>query len=162
MPKIYKPYEKQKTYFSPTGHNVVNIYELSSDINGHDILVKVGEKDNYEYIQSFAEESDINKIIKKLDHDPYKIEIEEIGITDISKMPENIGELNKLRKKIQKNWKEMKDEDKEIFGNFENYMKGNIDNNYIYKKEKEKLNNEIEALKKEKINAQHIQQPNNK
>lgn len=90
--------EERKRYYSNPGDPIRIVYGSRIDKHGN-IIVEPKEKENlYEYIQSFAESTDINLLVKKFEAgDITALNKREGQFLDLTQMPTNYFEMvNKI------------------------------------------------------------------
>lgn len=135
--KFLKPYQKQPRTYSPSGEAIVEQFELEIDpVTKAEKLVKIGEVNNYELIQSYRNEANLKFLLDKLtrqgenplDQSQDDFNINEIPLNDYTDLPDNLTEAQDVRNRLERAWYKLPLSTKLMFGNkFDNYMTGKID-----------------------------------
>lgn len=88
---------------TPIGSKFHNDYEIQISENGHKVLVKVGEHNEYEKIQEHLEETLIENILQRAElGDPLALEARKGSYLDTTDMPKTLAEAqNKILKITQ-------------------------------------------------------------
>lgn len=98
--KIYKPYEKEKPprRAQHPGNRFEKQYAERYTETGHPYLVEVGEHDNYESIQSYKDECDINLILQRYAAGDTSMMRPDAQYIDTSELPSSYHEMYNLIK----------------------------------------------------------------
>ena len=98
--KIYKPYEEEKPPRRPQhpGNRFEKQYAERYTETGHPYLVEVGEHDNYESIQSYKDECDINLILQRYASGDLSMMRADAQYIDTSELPSSYHEMYNLVK----------------------------------------------------------------
>lgn len=98
--KIYKPYEKEKPpkRAQHPGNRYEKQYAERYTETGHPYLVEVGEHDNYESIQSYKDECDINLILQRYASGDLSMMRTDAQYIDTSELPSSYHEMYNLVK----------------------------------------------------------------
>lgn len=83
---------------TPVGSKFHNDYEIQISENGHKVLVKIGEHNEYEKIQEHLEETLIENILQRAElGDPLALEARKGSYLDTTQMPKTLAEAqNKI------------------------------------------------------------------
>lgn len=111
MPKFFCCSETPQTKAVPSGSRVKKRYMRSSDLRGKAILEEVGEIDLQDHINSFRDEVNIDRIVSRAANGDLSV-LQRVQGTyaDISGMPTNVHELNKLIKRSEEAFNKLPDE----------------------------------------------------
>ena len=98
--RIYKPYEKEKPpkRAQHPGNRYEKQYAERYTETGHPYLVEVGEHDNYESIQSYKDECDINLILQRYASGDLSMMRQDAQYIDTSELPSSYHEMYNLVK----------------------------------------------------------------
>lgn len=91
--------------------------------NGEAVLVKTGTFDQHDYIQSFASDVDINKLVQRYANG----DVTAFGAPggfygDVSGMPQNLAEVFNLNQRSHSFFENLPDDLKKDFGSYQEFM----------------------------------------
>lgn len=116
--KIFTPYgEKPPREPQNPGNRMQPHYRQKYDEQGHAYLVKDGETDIYEIIQSHKEECDINVLLARYAAGDMAVIHPGAVYADISNIPDNIVEMMNIINANREKFDALPVEIKELFGN---------------------------------------------
>lgn len=116
--KIFTPYgEKPPREPQEPGKRMQPHYRQKYDEQGHAYLVKDGETDIYEIIQSHKEECDINVLLARYADGDMGVIHPGAVYADISNIPDNIVEMMNIINANREKFDALPVEIKELFGN---------------------------------------------
>lgn len=108
-------YSEKETTYQETGNGIEPIYGYELK-NGIKTLVQTGEKNLYEEIQSYAEDVEIETILRHCSVGDFS-DFRPQGIyQDISEVPNNLIEARKEILKLENTWQKLPKEIKEKYG----------------------------------------------
>lgn len=110
--------EEPKRVYSDVGSPIHSLYSGKYDDEGRIVLEEVGKENLYEYIQSFAQMTDINNIIKQYENGNTDILNRVQGFYfDCSEVPKNMPELLNKFNEAERGFMDMPPEFREMYGN---------------------------------------------
>ena len=105
-------------FYSEAGSHMHPIYEMQLDERGHKVLIQTGERDIYEEIQSYYEDTKIENIIAKCAAGDKDILNQRQGVyADITETPKNLMEAQNTIIKLQAEFDKLPVKIKEKFDN---------------------------------------------
>lgn len=115
----FNSYWKQKNEVkSNCGSPIVDEYEMKIDEFGRESLVKTGETDLQEYIESFADSVDINRIMERyINGDESALDKVAGFYADVADMPTNIIDVINLQREGEDLFDQLPTHVKEIYNN---------------------------------------------
>lgn len=116
--KIWKPYEKKPIGTTENGKKTQTEYQWKYNNNGTKELVKVGEKNIYDEIQTYKEDVDLVTIINRLGGIEQLQALPAKGVyQDLTQMPRNLYEAVELQEQAHKSFDKLPTQIKEAFNN---------------------------------------------
>lgn len=107
---------KRERHFAPAGSRMADDFEIQIDEQGHKKLVKVGEHDIYEEIQSYLEETKIENILARASAGDLDALNQRQGTyADIADFPQTLGEAQKAILKLGTEFEKLPNEIREKF-----------------------------------------------
>lgn len=122
--KIFKPYEKEKPEARPNcaGNIIEPEYKERYDEKGHPYLVKVGEVNTYEKIQSFREQCDVMAILSRFAAGDESALATPGYYIDTTKLPKTYTEYLNMMNEQREKFDQLPLEIRQKFGmNFQNW-----------------------------------------
>lgn len=105
-------YGEKPDHETPTGNGMQNEYGYDMNSKGQKVLVKTGEKNLYEEIQSYLEETKIENVLKRVavgDMSDFRPQ----GIyQDVTEIPNNLIEARREMLKLENMWNKLPNETK--------------------------------------------------
>lgn len=97
-------YSEKERVIAPAGSEIEDIYEYQIDNKGRKKLVKTGEKNIYEEIQSHLESTKIENVLARVAVGDYS-DFRPDGIyADVSEIPNNLVQAKQEMQKIENLW----------------------------------------------------------
>lgn len=116
--KFRNRYSEMKTVFSNPGEVMAPIYELKVDAKGKRGIVKVGETNLQEAIDSEFASVDMNLVLKRLENGDFDVLNKVEGFyADVAALPVDIREIMEMNEKASMIFDEMPDDLRRIYGN---------------------------------------------
>lgn len=113
---FYSLLSKRPRKYAPAGSRLADDFEIQIDERGHKVLVKVGEHDIYEEIQSYLEETKIENILARaVAGDPDALNVRQGQYADITQFPTNLAEAQKTILKLGSEFEKLPNEIREKF-----------------------------------------------
>lgn len=110
--------EEPERVYSNVGDSTHILYSGKYDDEGRIVLEEVGKEDLYQYIQSFAEMTDINNIIKRYENGDTDVLSRVQGFYfDCTQLPKNMPELLNKFNEAERGFSEMPPEFRAKYGN---------------------------------------------
>lgn len=107
---------KRERHFAPAGSRMADDFEVQIDERGHKVLVKVGEHDIYEEIQSYLEETKIENILARAAGGDVEALNQRQGIyADITEFPSNLAEAQKTILRLGSEFEKLPNDIREKF-----------------------------------------------
>lgn len=107
---------KRERHYAPSGSRMADDFEIQIDERGHKKLVKTGEHDIYEEIQSYLEETKIENILARAAAGDIDALNQRQGTyADIADFPQTLGEAQKTILKLGKEFEKLPNEIREKF-----------------------------------------------
>lgn len=110
-------YNHEIETITPAGTRLKPIYEYEIKKDGRKQLVKTGEENLYDEIQSHLESVLIENVIKRLDVGDTSAFRKDGVYLDVSGIPNNMADAMKMRQKIENDWLHQPIEVREKFDN---------------------------------------------
>lgn len=105
-----------KRFYNKSGTGIVNEYGYDVDNTGRKILVKTGEKNLFEEIQSHSEECKIDNILKRAQlGDMSGFRTETAAYADITETPKSMVEAKAQMAKVENLWNKLPAETKKKY-----------------------------------------------
>lgn len=102
---------KRERHFSPAGSRMADDFEVQIDERGHKVLLKVGEHNIYEEIQSYLEETKIENILARAAAGDLEVLNQRQGLyADITEFPSNLAEAQKTILKLGSEFEKLPNE----------------------------------------------------
>lgn len=91
--------------------------------NGEAVLVKTGSFDQHDYIQSFANDVDVNRLVQRYANgDSTALGIPGGFYADVSGFPQNLAEVFNLNQRSHSLFDKLPDDLKKDFGTYDNFL----------------------------------------
>lgn len=103
--KFKKPYEDFKRTETPAGNPIVKKYEHRIDDFGAKKLKEIGERNIYEEIQEYLEDSKIENLINRVISGDVSMLRPDGQYIDLTAMPKNMIEAQQIINDLQNTWK---------------------------------------------------------
>lgn len=117
MPKFYTAYDRGPRRETEAGRRMRNDYELQMH-KGKKVLVKIGEHNQWEEIQSYKEECLIENILARAAAGDLEVLNKSQGIyADISETPKNLIEAQRMMMKLRNHFRQLPQEIRDKFNN---------------------------------------------
>ena len=118
QPKFRTMFDPSEKHFSEPGSQYHDTYVLKTTKSGEKRLTKTGTIDQYSYIQSFRDSTDLHKIIEKynLIKDPALLNVHEPMYGDFLGMPTNLIEVKKAAENAEIFFNELPIEIRRAYG----------------------------------------------
>lgn len=108
---------------SPVGDRVVGIYKAVTESDGNRRLKKVGQRDIYEEIQSFAHECDISRIVTRYESgDENALNQRQGAYIDATIFPDNIHEAYEVIRATEGLYNSLSADLRQDFGSFSAFL----------------------------------------
>lgn len=117
--KFISSYDKRERAYMPKCDGIEPIYEKRVDKFGAVSYKKTGERNLYEEIQSYKDDTDINFIIARCVKDGSVSLLADNGrgAVDVSNLPDNFLDLWNLNEKLTAEFLKLPVEEREVFNN---------------------------------------------
>lgn len=123
---FYTQFNRPKTTPIQSSPDKVDDYRLGMNEFGIKCLVKVGSHSRQDYIQSYAESCDVNKIVERclLTEDFSPLRLNELNgqVTDLTTVPKTLRDLTNLWNQGQQMFSKLTADQKKSFGSVEAYI----------------------------------------
>lgn len=114
---------EHKRVFSNPGSAFKDEFTSVLSKNGEIEVKRTGKSDLYEFIQSFADSTDINLILKKFASGNGTLNLKQGFYADVTEVPNNYYEAQNKLNAFRNAFDQLDPNIKETFGSVENYLK---------------------------------------
>lgn len=150
--KFETQFDHEESLASASGEPIIPVYKAVIN-NDHVIeVVQDGEKDQYAYIQSFAESCKLENVVKMYTPDDISNYVyNQDAYYDLTKYPKDIFDAIKMYQNADNEFKSLKPEQQQLFdNNTSKFLEEMISGKGI-----EKLNQSLNVYEKEALNKQN-------
>lgn len=107
--------ERERSYFSPTGNGMEDIWEYEINKYGQKVLVKTGEYSLYDQIQESLEETKIENILARVAAGDNSMMRPDGIYGDVTTAPKNLIEARQQMQKLENLWNGLDNEIKKKY-----------------------------------------------
>lgn len=120
---FYTLTNKRSVEFSPRGNPMRDVFELKRELDGNNHLIKTGEENLYEIIQSFKSQCTVENIVRRFENGDISALSRVQGMyIDATVLPSNLHEANLILNNARNIYNNLPVEDRKKYTTFDEFI----------------------------------------